>query len=342
MAPFGFIGSDQDNDGKTDLGILFSGDGGTKGYQFLRNTTSEPLINSFSPTAGGAGTLVTITGRNFNTASSVKIGGMPVSSFNIVSATVITAVVPTGSYGDIEVTTTFGVAKIAAFNLPAIQSFSPLYATVGTMVTIRGYNFSGITSISFGGISPYSFNILSDTVATAFIVSAASGSVAVTNAFGTVSKTGFQFGNPIVQQLCPPFGTATIETNVFVSNGNYQWQVFEDSAFVNITDNQYFSGTTTRFLTLTNVPSSWYGRMFRCLNGAVSIIKFSNSWNGTANNDWANPSNWSCAAVPDNNTDVRINSGTVVINSNVTIRSLSVGPGVVLTVNPGFVLTILH
>jgi hypothetical protein len=52
--------------------------------------------------------------------------------------------------------------------------------------------------------------------------------------------------------------------------------------------------------------------------------------------------NWNCGVIPDNNTDVVINDGTIVINSNVTIRSLKVNPGVTITVNPGFNLKILH
>ena len=65
-------------------------------------------------------------------------------------------------------------------------------------------------------------------------------------------------------------------------------------------------------------------------------------WTGSANNAWENPANWSCGSIPDSNTDVVINSGTVVVNSDVTIRSLKVNPGVNLTVNVGFDLTITH
>jgi hypothetical protein len=46
--------------------------------------------------------------------------------------------------------------------------------------------------------------------------------------------------------------------------------------------------------------------------------------------------------VPDSFTDVFILSGTIVLNSNTTIRSLRLSTGANLVVNPGVTLTILH
>ncbi len=66
-----------------------------------------------------------------------------------------------------------------------------------------------------------------------------------------------------------------------------------------------------------------------------------NIWTGSAGNTWENPANWSCGAVPGANTDVFINSGTVVINSTVVVRSVKVNPGVNLSVASG-TITILH
>lgn len=59
-------------------------------------------------------------------------------------------------------------------------------------------------------------------------------------------------------------------------------------------------------------------------------------------NQWENPGNWSCGTVPDLFTDVVIGSGaTVVINSNVSIATLSINPGASFTVNSPFTLTLL-
>ena len=56
--------------------------------------TLPPTISSFTPTAGGAGRVVTITGTNFTGATSVRIGNVNVPNFTVVNATTITFVVP--------------------------------------------------------------------------------------------------------------------------------------------------------------------------------------------------------------------------------------------------------
>ena len=74
----------------------------------------------------------------------------------------------------------------------------------------------------------------------------------------------------------------------------------------------------------------------------VIELRVSNTWTGAANNQWENPANWSCGTVPDSFTDVVINSGTIIVNSNVTTRSLSIQPGASITVNTGYTLIMLR
>jgi len=76
--------------------------------------------------------------------------------------------------------------------------------------------------------------------------------------------------------------------------------------------------------------------------GTVFSITFANNWTGANNNQWNNPGNWSCNTVPDANTDVTINIGNVVINSNTIIRSLTTGTGAGITVTAGNTLTVTH
>lgn len=66
------------------------------------------------------------------------------------------------------------------------------------------------------------------------------------------------------------------------------------------------------------------------------------TWIGMVSTAWENPANWSCGTLPDANTDVIINSGTVVLNSNTSIRSFTVKPGVNFTVTPGNNLIVNH
>jgi len=72
--------------------------------------TPAPTISGFSPTSGGIGTSVTITGTNFTGASSVSFNNQA-ASFTVNSSTQITATVPNcSSSGQVRVTTAGGTA----------------------------------------------------------------------------------------------------------------------------------------------------------------------------------------------------------------------------------------
>ncbi|MEO6456587.1 MAG: choice-of-anchor tandem repeat GloVer-containing protein, partial [Ginsengibacter sp.] len=149
---------------------------------------------------------------------------------------------------------------------------------------------------------------------------------------------------PVTTELCAPIASTILKSDI---NGiNYQWQLNTGTGFVSITDNSNYVATNTDSLKLNNIPSSWNGYQYRCLaDGGASktyTLQFINSWTGTLNNSWEIAGNWSCGSIPDSNTDVVINSGTVVVNSNVTIRSLKVDAGVNITVKVGFNFLITH
>jgi hypothetical protein len=145
-------------------------------------------------------------------------------------------------------------------------------------------------------------------------------------------------------QVCPN-GTIKIGSNL--SGTTYQWQESTDSiTYNNISNGANYSGATTDTLTLINIPSSWYGNLYRCVvNGSYSFtfpIKITNYWTGAVDNTWENPANWSCGTVPDGYTDVFVNAGAVIVlNSNTSIGSLTLNPGASFTVNPPYTLTIL-
>jgi hypothetical protein len=215
---------------------------------------------------------------------------------------------------------------------------------------------SGSDAISFyrnaSTIGAFSFSPKIDYVTGDFPNSIAAGDldgdgkadVAVTNNLSnSVSAFRNRNSEPHRMQLCA--GGSTI-INSPITGASYQWQVNTGSGFTNITNSGNYSGANTVSLQLTNIPSAWYGYEYRCVvNGVNSIIfslKFENIWTGAANSAWENPLNWSCGIVPDENTDVIILNGIVVVNSNTTIRSLTLGIGSSFTVNTGFTLTITH
>lgn len=95
--------------------------GGTSAATNFTVTVPAPTIASFTPTTGGPGTTVTITGTNFTGATAVRIGSFAVTNYTVVSATSITLVLPggTGSVnGFLTVVTPGGTATSAtAFSL---------------------------------------------------------------------------------------------------------------------------------------------------------------------------------------------------------------------------------
>jgi hypothetical protein len=136
-----------------------------------------PLITGFSPTQGIAGTVVTITGTNFNTIvenNIVKFNGIS-ATVSLVTSELITAIVPNGAAtGKISVTingnTAVSKEDFMMFESPLINSVSPSSGFPGTSITITGNNFS--STLSDNNVK---FNSL-DAVVTA----ATSGSLTVT------------------------------------------------------------------------------------------------------------------------------------------------------------------
>ncbi len=88
---------------------------------------------------------------------------------------------------------------IAQFPAPTINSFTPATAGTGATVTISGTNFTGTTSVSFGGTPAASFSVVSATAITAVVGSGATGSISITTPGGTASLAGFNFSTVSTQ-----------------------------------------------------------------------------------------------------------------------------------------------
>lgn len=158
-----------------------------------------PGITSFSPTSAATGQTVTITGTNLSAVTSVSFGGTPAASFTIVSNTQIDAVVAAGTSGSVTVVNPVGSASFAGFDYiappgaPTILSFAPTSSIVGGLVTISGSNFNTATAVKFGGTDAQSYTIVNSSTIQAIVGPGNTGSVSVTNGFGTGSKAGFTF-----------------------------------------------------------------------------------------------------------------------------------------------------
>jgi len=166
----------------------------------------------------------------------------------------------------------------------------------------------------------------------------------------------FHFNNLLYQALyvlypvCPG-GNTSFSAGSNISGNRYQWQVNTGSGYTNITNGIVYSGETSSTLLLNNPPTSMYGYNYRCaiINNQdttysnVSALKFAVSWTGNIDSTWENTGNWSCAVLPDGNTDVVIPPGLSnypVINSNAACRSIQCNPNTTITVTTGSSLDI--
>lgn len=165
------------------------------GFNFL----AAPIITAISATTAGKDAVITISGDNFTNVSSITFGGVAAGSYTVVSATMIKAVVGVGKSGDIVVNTPGGLASFPGFtfvNAPIISSFTPTTAIDGNIITINGENFTGATSVKFGGIEAATINIVSSTQILATAKSAKTGTVEVTTIGGKAIAYDFIFVDP--------------------------------------------------------------------------------------------------------------------------------------------------
>jgi len=167
----------------------------TAADDFLVTASAAPTITSFTPTGGPVGTVVTITGTNFCGATQVLFNATVATSYTVVSATSITATVPTGATtGLIHVTTPVLPAAASATNFtvgsgPTITSFTPTSGPVGTSVTITGTNLTGVTGVKFNGVTATFTPSTATTVTATVPATATTGKISVTTGVGTVTST---------------------------------------------------------------------------------------------------------------------------------------------------------
>ncbi len=148
--------------------------------EFTYVAAAAPAVTGLSPTSGPAagGTLVTITGTGFTGATEVDFGTTASVNFAVVNDTTITAISPAGTgVVDVTVTTPVGTSATSsadeftyiALAAPTVTGVSPNSgpAAGGTLVTITGTGFSGVTAVDFGTTASVNFTVVNDTTITA-------------------------------------------------------------------------------------------------------------------------------------------------------------------------------
>lgn len=193
-SPYALLLEDLDQNNKPELcSSYFIADQ----VQVYPNVCGSPEILAFTPQSGVAGTKVRITGKNFNSISQVMFGTIHASSFQLTGKDSLEAIVDTGASGEIKLVNDEGFDTLSEFIFeapPLITSFSPDTAFfVGSTFLIKGYNFTGVTGVNFGGLPAMSFRVLDPHTIEAFNNNGNTGPITVSTSFGKNSKPGFVF-----------------------------------------------------------------------------------------------------------------------------------------------------
>ncbi|TSD65918.1 hypothetical protein FFF34_000540 [Inquilinus sp. KBS0705] len=188
-------------------------------------TPPAPTITSFTPAKAAYGKNITITGTNFKGTTSVTFGGNNATPFTIgADFKTITTTVPVLSAltNNVQVTTYGGTATKAGFTYipqPTITSLSTKTGPKGTVITIKGTNFSADAKVTFGGVPAASVRYVSATTVTATVGEGASGAIILTNAGGTAIYNGFTYTGAIITDFQPR--KAKTGTTVVISGKNF-------------------------------------------------------------------------------------------------------------------------
>ena len=206
------------------------------GYIVVYLGNPAATVTSISPSAGplAAGTVVTITGSNFTSGSTVKFGAYSATNITVVNSTSITASAPAGTDGavwDVVVTTSTGSSATSSadqytyYAAPTITSLSVTAGPVagGTSVTITGTKLTGTTGVTVGGVSAALGTVTGTTVVfTTPAKVVGTYDVVLTNPGGTSTKTGaFTYAAiPTITSLSITTRAATGTVQVTVTGTN--------------------------------------------------------------------------------------------------------------------------
>ncbi len=247
-----------------------------------------PTVSSFTPTSGWFGTRVWIYGFDFIGASSVTFNGVP-AQFTVGSDQSIDAYVPSGATaGPISVTTANGTGWSSSSLLlvppPAISSFTPAGGPFGTVVDIRGSNFSGAIWVQFNSQYASSFTVDSDTEIHATVPDGATtGPISVTTVSGTgSSSSSFTVPTPTISSFTPTSGPAG--TSVDIRGTNFTGATFVTfngvlATFTVDSDSEIHAtvpsgGRSGPISVATPAGSAWSSSSFAVDGGAPWITSF--------------------------------------------------------------------
>jgi large repetitive protein len=150
-------------------------------------------------------------------------------------------------------------------------------------------------------------------------------------------------------QVCPPSPLWLIK-----SSGNfiYEWEIDSGYGYIPLKIDSISTLPGSQYFVLPNVPPTWHDYKLRSNMTAPFyvarhdelVLKSQKFWGGAYGNDWEDPRNWWCPDMPFSGENIvaRIESGTVYVNSVITLKGLILGADAKVIVRPGGALNISH
>jgi Leucine-rich repeat (LRR) protein len=184
----------------------------TRFYSIVGTLQGSPRVTGFTPSIGGEGTTMLITGTNLTGVNAIAIGGIAVSGFTVLSSTTISVVVGAVASGPIQVGSPLGgAASDSSFTFvpaPVIGGIFPNPAGIGTVITISGSNLGGLNSLQIGGVSipPSGITVNADgSFTTRIPLTATTSTIILSTPGGTlISTTALTFvATPVLTSFSP-------------------------------------------------------------------------------------------------------------------------------------------
>ena len=256
---------------------------GSNAANSLYTYVAPPTVTSITPSSGTTlgGTSVTITGTNFTGATGVTLGGTAATNVTVVNATTITATTPARGAGAASVVVTTPGGSNTANSLftfvappPTVTGVSPNKGPTlgGTSVTITGANFTGATSVTFGGNAAANVTIINATTLTATTPAAvAAGAVSVV----VTTPGGSNAANSLFTYEVPGVTVNTSSANL-ISSGSVliiTGTGFDDTTPGNnlVTFSPSGTGTVTASTSTSLTVTGITGLSLGALNAVVTV-----------------------------------------------------------------------
>ena len=229
----------------------------------------EPIIDSFDPIAETVGSLIVINGQNLSEVTNVNFAGT-IASFTRTGPDQIQTVVPFGATnGPIQVISPAGTNSsvtnfTVTFGIPLITGFSPTNGLPGEEIILTGVHFSGVSNVTFNGVSATSFGVTSDSQISAHVpAEGTTGLLSVFGPAGTNATTNLFYYPPRMTAFAPARGvvgaTVTIDGTNFTGTTQVLFSGSNNTKIASI-----FNIVSDRQISAT-VPSN-------IIDGTISVI----------------------------------------------------------------------